>query len=330
MSLAAVDLGASSGRVMLGDASAPGVLEPDRGPPLLERPGAARRRPLHWDILRLYREILAGLRAGAAAVDAIGIDSWAVDYGLLDARRRAARQPGPLPRRPHRRRAWSRCCRVGPADELYAITGLQQLPFNTIYQLAAETARWIDAATLLLIPDLLGLLAHRRGRRPSDERLDHPAVRRPRARLERRRWPRGSDVPPRLLPRAAGARRRDRAAAACGGRGRPGSPARPGDRGRVARHRSSVVAVPAAEDAVRLHLLGHLVAGRAGAGRAGADRRGAAGELHQRGRRRRHDPVPAQRDGPVDPAGVPARSGATDDLPDAARRGGRRRRRSPY
>src|SRR6185312_1952380 len=81
-SYAAVDLGASSGRVMVGRV----------GPDRLELTEAHRfpNRPvrmpegLRWDILGLYAGVLDGLRS-AGRVDSVGIDSWAVDYGLLDA-----------------------------------------------------------------------------------------------------------------------------------------------------------------------------------------------------------------------------------------------------
>ena len=113
---------------------------------------------LHWDILALYRGVLDGLRAAGRAFDlaSVGIDSWGVDYGLLDA-------DGALLANPvHYRDARTRgslaevLARI-PAAELYAATGVQQLPFNTIYQLAAaaRTPQLAAAARLLLIPDLL-------------------------------------------------------------------------------------------------------------------------------------------------------------------------------
>jgi rhamnulokinase len=76
--------------------------------------------------------VLAGLSAAAAQFPlvGVGIDSWGVDYGLLD----------PLIGKPVRYRD-SRTDGVispVPAAELYAVTGIQHLPFNTIYQLAAR------------------------------------------------------------------------------------------------------------------------------------------------------------------------------------------------
>nr|WP_246264372.1 rhamnulokinase family protein [Acrocarpospora pleiomorpha] len=106
---------------------------------------------LHWDILGLYREILYGLRA-AGPTASIGIDSWAIDYGLIDARGALIGNPV------HYRDARTNGVRervlaeIGSAD-MYDISGLQFLPFNTIYQLLADQLK--DAETMLLIPDLL-------------------------------------------------------------------------------------------------------------------------------------------------------------------------------
>jgi rhamnulokinase len=159
--VAAVDIGASSGRVMLGRVSS-GRLEVEEVHRFSNEP---IRLPtgLHWDAVGLFRETLTGLRAARASMRrgevlaSIGIDSWAVDYGLLDERGdlvgtpfcyRDARTSSGV-ERVH--------AVVSPAD-LYAVNGLQFLPFNTLYQLAADqgTPRWDNARTVLLIPDLLG------------------------------------------------------------------------------------------------------------------------------------------------------------------------------
>jgi rhamnulokinase len=160
--LAAVDLGASSGRVMLGriDASA----GPASSTVELVEAGRFDNVPvrldgtLHWDVLGLYRGVLDGLRAAerqAGRVDSVGIDSWGVDFGLLDAdgallgnpvHYRDARTDGVM----------ARTLSAVPAGEIYAATGVQFLPFNTVYQLvaAAGTAQLAAARTLLLMPDL--------------------------------------------------------------------------------------------------------------------------------------------------------------------------------
>jgi rhamnulokinase len=152
--VAAVDLGASSGRVMVGDVG-PGVLELTEVHRFWNGPIRVGGT-LHWDILYLYRELLAGLGKAAATgpLDGIGIDSWAVDYGLLD--RDGKLLSNPVHYRDDRTTGVTESVlQKVSADDLYAVTGLQQLPFNTIYQLAAEQ-RLDQAETLLMIPDLLG------------------------------------------------------------------------------------------------------------------------------------------------------------------------------
>jgi rhamnulokinase len=148
--VAAVDLGASSGRVMLGEVGAD-VLELRELNRFWNGPVRVSGR-LHWDVLHLYRSILEGLQA-AGPLDGIGIDSWAVDYGLLDESGRLLGNPVHY-RDSRTDGVMERVLSTIPAAELYAITGLQQLPFNTIYQLAAGKLP-ADAATLLMIPDLL-------------------------------------------------------------------------------------------------------------------------------------------------------------------------------
>ncbi|MGY4859073.1 rhamnulokinase [Cryobacterium sp. AP23] len=155
--VAAVDLGASSGRVMLGEV----------GPNRLELHSVARfpNNPvrtvdgLHWNILELYRNALLGLQAAvreSPGLASVGIDSWAVDYALL----RGDRMLGtPFHYRDDRTAAGASATHaLVPPAELYSQNGLQVLPFNTLYQLAADrsTGDLAVADGLLLIPDLLG------------------------------------------------------------------------------------------------------------------------------------------------------------------------------
>lgn len=150
---AAVDLGASSGRVMVGRV----------GHDTLELREAHRfgNRPvrlpegLRWDVLALYAGVLEGLRA-AGPVDSVGIDSWAVDYGMLDADGALLGNPVHY-RDPRTEGVAEKVWATVPAAELYAATGVQYAPFNTLYQLAAarSTDQFAHAARLLLIPDLL-------------------------------------------------------------------------------------------------------------------------------------------------------------------------------
>ncbi len=153
---AAVDLGASNGRVIVGQVG-PGQLCIDDVRRFANDP---MRRPdgLHWDIDGLHREVLAGLRSAVAGGDiaSAGIDSWAIDYGLLN-------EDGRLLSPPFHYRD-DRTTRPDPAvDALvdpaanYAVTGIQHLPFNTLYQLLHEPVATLAASTtMLLIPDLLG------------------------------------------------------------------------------------------------------------------------------------------------------------------------------
>jgi rhamnulokinase len=164
----AIDLGASGGRVALGwlepDASGGSRLEVE----ILHRfPNGAVpiRGALHWDIVGLWREIRHGLRfAGTKArelnkrVSSIGVDSWAVDFALLDEHDEML--------------GGVRCYRDPRTDgvmdgllgevsraELYGVTGLQFLGFNTLYQLLAmrrDAPETFDRArTFLMVPDLL-------------------------------------------------------------------------------------------------------------------------------------------------------------------------------
>ena len=156
--VAAVDLGASSGRVMVGRV-APNELELTEVHRFPNDP-VRLQDGLHWDILRLYREVLSGLRAATKAADdlvSIGIDTWAIDYGLLDAAGRLLGDPYHY-RDERTAAAIGAVHEVITAADLYARTGLQFLPFNTIYQLAAarDSPAFRAARTVLLIPDLLG------------------------------------------------------------------------------------------------------------------------------------------------------------------------------
>lgn len=172
----AIDLGATSGRVMLGvvDGRRVELVECGRFP---NGPVPGERGELRWDVRALWRGILDGLRsAGDVArergveVRGIGVDSWAVDYGLLDG-------AGELVADPH---CYRDARTDGVADEVYrqisfadhyTVNGLQNLPFTTEFQLVAGVStrstgsgqagsasdgdEWARAEQLLLIPDLI-------------------------------------------------------------------------------------------------------------------------------------------------------------------------------
>ena len=154
----AVDLGAASGRVMLGVAG-PGRLEL-RDVHRFPNDPVSLPDGLHWDVLRLYHEILEGLRRAARAdreVQSVGIDSWGVDYGLLDDGGRLLGNPRHY-RDPRTAAGVEAIHALVPRERLYERNGLQFMPFNTIYQLAASlgTPELESAATMLLTPDLIG------------------------------------------------------------------------------------------------------------------------------------------------------------------------------
>ncbi len=156
----AIDLGAESGRVIAGTLDAGRVQLED----LHRFSNVPVHTPdgLHWDALRLYHEALVGLRGAGQRygtdLAGIGVDAWAVDYGLLDAAGRLLGNPY------HYRDARTdgvreAVARVVSSAEQYARTGIAQLPFNTLYQLVAQ-ARDSDRAlevshALLMMPDLL-------------------------------------------------------------------------------------------------------------------------------------------------------------------------------
>ncbi len=163
---AAVDIGASSGRVILGRVQAGGAggensveLEVVHRFPngVVEIDGGLR-----WDFNALFAEVLKGLSAAATVaavqgerVASIGIDTWAVDYGLVNAAGDLTAQPFSY-RDDRSRTAVEPVHRKLDPARLYGTTGLQFLQFNTIYQLASEPD--LDGLQALLIPDLIAFL----------------------------------------------------------------------------------------------------------------------------------------------------------------------------
>ncbi|HEY5980619.1 MAG TPA: rhamnulokinase family protein [Microlunatus sp.] len=155
--VAAIDIGASSGRVVAG----------------VVRDGTIAMEVVHrfanglqtidghlrWNITGLYAEVLAGLTKLATRypdVVSIGIDTWAVDYGLLDAEGRLLAEPTAY-RDDRTDAVINEVDGMISRERQYAISGLQFLPFNTIYQLAAEQRSdlWTRTAHVVLLPDLL-------------------------------------------------------------------------------------------------------------------------------------------------------------------------------
>jgi len=153
----AFDLGAESGRAIHAQLKS-GILEIREAERFANEPVTVRGS-LHWDILRLWSEIQGALnRLSHVKLDSIGVDTWGVDYALLGER-------GELIENPYHYRdsrtagVMERVFRRVSRKEIYAITGIQFLPFNTLYQLyAANESRPTllkTARCLLTIPDLL-------------------------------------------------------------------------------------------------------------------------------------------------------------------------------
>ena len=180
----AIDLGASGGRVIevvvSGSAIETRVLHRFANAPVATaRAGSLK---LCWPFERIFEEILEGLRRAAdgGPIDSIGVDSWAVDYALLDdggelvrpiAAYRDARTQEPFAR-----------LRTQLGDEaIYRATGIAFQPFNTLYQLAADAADPIRpferAQRMLMLPDyvafrLCGTMLCERTNASSTQMLD--------------------------------------------------------------------------------------------------------------------------------------------------------------
>lgn len=154
--VAAVDLGATSGRVMIGRVGA-GTVDLELVCRFPNGP-VEREDGLHWDFAALYENIVAGLAEAVRrepAIESIGIDSWAVDYGLLH---RGELLHEPFHYRDRRTgRGVDEVHAIAPFEELYQRNGLQFLPFNTLYQFRVES-RLSEADAALLIPDLIAYL----------------------------------------------------------------------------------------------------------------------------------------------------------------------------
>ena len=141
MSYLAIDLGASTGRAVLGtlDGSAMRMHEIHRfGTPMIERDGH-----LFWDIDAMWREIEAAVAQAfeiGRPLRSISVDSWAVDYVPLDAKGAALRNPYSYrdPRTAGRLEVAVNL--AGGPVALYDRTGIQFLPFNTICQVVADIA----------------------------------------------------------------------------------------------------------------------------------------------------------------------------------------------
>ena len=280
---------------------------------------------LHWDVLRIWLELKQGMeRAAAAPVDSIGVDAWGCDYALVG-------EQGVLLQNPYHYRdkrtdgIMEAVFERVTADEIYAVTGIQFLPFNTLYQLYAAcraTPRLIDAAISFgTIPDLVnywltGEMTAEFTNATTTQFIDA------RTRLWATDLLQVLDVPTRILPRVVEAGTLV---------GYVGADAHPSLRG-------TRVVAPACHDtgsavaAVRAD--GHRAFLSSGTwsllgtelARTGHYAPRPRAQLHERGRRLRHDAAAQEHRRPVAAAGLPAQLGGAGP-PLRVRRVARPRRR---
>ena len=157
----AFDFGASSGRAILGtfDGERIQMEEIHR----FSNDPVSVRGVFHWDVLRLFHEIKQGITKAihAGGFDAIGIDTWGVDFGLLDKKGHLLNNPV------HYRDArtvgmMDKVFETIPKEELYGRTGIQFVAYNSIFQLAYlqqnEPEMLAQADKVLLMPDLFAYL----------------------------------------------------------------------------------------------------------------------------------------------------------------------------
>ena len=158
----AIDLGATSGRVMLAAIGENGLdlKTVHRFPtPLIEKDGA-----FYWDLDWIFSSILEGLTlAGKTGVPitSIGVDTWGVDFGCIGSDGSLTGLPRSY-RDPYTRGIPEKVFRKIPREALYARTGIQIMDFNTVFQLYARTEAGdpglAKAEDILFMPDLVSYL----------------------------------------------------------------------------------------------------------------------------------------------------------------------------
>ncbi len=157
----AIDFGASSGRAIIGTFDGEKIA--------LEEIHRFSNDPVkvgdtvYWDVLRLFHEIKQGLiKAGqAGGFDSVGIDTWGVDFGLIDKYGQLIENP--VHYRDERTKGLiEECAETVPNSEFYSRTGIQFMELNTVYQLASlkkyRPYMFDRADKLLFMPDLFGYL----------------------------------------------------------------------------------------------------------------------------------------------------------------------------
>ena len=166
MASIAIDLGATSGRAVLGRFKGESIetVEVHRFPNHIVR----ERGRYCWDLLSLWREILEGLRKAAVAAEAegekietIGVDTWGVDFVLLGSDGHILGEPRSY-RDPYTALIPAEFFEIIPREDLYRRTGIQIMSFNSVFQLYAQRKEGNSAlkaaAGLLFIPDAVSYL----------------------------------------------------------------------------------------------------------------------------------------------------------------------------
>ncbi|WP_338825550.1 L-Rhamnulokinase [Moorella humiferrea] len=155
----AFDLGAESGRAIIG------TLEDARLTleEIYRFPNEPVRIPdgLHWDVLRLFHEMKEGLRRAAARygndLKSLAVDTWGVDFGLLGEKDVLLSNPYHY-RDGRTEGVMEEAFEIVPREEIFSQTGIQFMPFNSLYQLLAwrqqQPALLSQAQTLLMMPDI--------------------------------------------------------------------------------------------------------------------------------------------------------------------------------
>ena len=161
MNFLAFDCGATSGRAVLASFSENGkfdIKELCRFPTQLVR----KDGKMYWDVISIYEHFISCLKelgSKGVLLDSIGIDTWGVDFGCLDASGELVRMPRAY-RDPYTNGVPEELFKIVPREELYGITGIQIMNFNTIFQLFAQAREGdLDGVdSILFMPDLLSYM----------------------------------------------------------------------------------------------------------------------------------------------------------------------------
>ncbi len=155
----AVDLGAESGRVMLASLRK-GKISLQQVHRFANAP-VEQQNSLRWDFTKIFSEIKTGIKKAFAVtsnIESIGVDTWGVDFGLIDENGTLIENPCHY-RDKRNEGVLEKACKILPKKDIYFNTGIQFLPFNSLYQLLAYKWQKPDvlsrAYKLLFMPDLV-------------------------------------------------------------------------------------------------------------------------------------------------------------------------------